>query len=56
MTGRYEALQEQRRSLPIFPARRKLIHELMQAQSAVVIGETGSGKTTQIPQVCAYPC
>ncbi|XP_053563485.1 ATP-dependent RNA helicase DHX33 [Bombina bombina] len=40
----------QRRNLPIYQARAQLIGQLRQLDSAVIIGETGSGKTTQIPQ------
>ncbi|KAK1158350.1 ATP-dependent RNA helicase DHX33-like [Acipenser oxyrinchus oxyrinchus] len=40
----------QRKHLPIYQAREQLINRLRQLHSAVLIGETGSGKTTQIPQ------
>ncbi|XP_050726308.1 ATP-dependent RNA helicase DHX33-like [Eriocheir sinensis] len=43
-------LLNQRHALPIFPARAKLLEELKKHQTVIVIGETGSGKTTQIPQ------
>ncbi|XP_053310932.1 ATP-dependent RNA helicase DHX33 [Spea bombifrons] len=43
-------MELQRRSLPIYHARAQLIGQLRQQDSAVIIGETGSGKTTQIPQ------
>ncbi|XP_064629745.1 ATP-dependent RNA helicase DHX33-like [Lineus longissimus] len=46
----YEGLKAQRRQLPIYPARSRLIHEVQKHSSVIVIGETGSGKTTQIPQ------
>uniref|UniRef100_A0A8D0GXJ7 RNA helicase n=1 Tax=Sphenodon punctatus TaxID=8508 RepID=A0A8D0GXJ7_SPHPU len=42
--------ETQRRSLPIFQARGALLSQLRSLDSAVLIGETGSGKTTQIPQ------
>ncbi|KFO22937.1 ATP-dependent RNA helicase DHX33 isoform X1 [Fukomys damarensis] len=45
-----EALELQRRSLPIFQARGQLLAQLRNLDSAVLIGETGSGKTTQLPQ------
>ena len=44
-------LQLQRRLLPIYTARDVLIREIKSNVSCVVVGETGSGKTTQIPQV-----
>ncbi|KAM4047571.1 ATP-dependent RNA helicase DHX33 [Anomaloglossus baeobatrachus] len=43
-------IEQQRRNLPIYQARAQLIGQLRQLESAVIIGETGSGKTTQIPQ------
>ncbi|XP_046945646.1 ATP-dependent RNA helicase DHX33 isoform X1 [Lynx rufus] len=45
-----EAVERQRRSLPIFQARGQLLAQLRNLDSAVLIGETGSGKTTQLPQ------
>jgi HrpA-like RNA helicase len=44
-------LFEERKRLPIFPAKSQFIKKITRVQSAIVIGETGSGKTTQIPQV-----
>ncbi|KAJ8022209.1 ATP-dependent RNA helicase DHX33 [Holothuria leucospilota] len=43
-------LYQERCNLPIYSARGKLITEIRKASSSIVIGETGSGKTTQIPQ------
>ncbi|XP_072519799.1 ATP-dependent RNA helicase DHX33 [Salminus brasiliensis] len=43
-------LDAQRKQLPIYQAKPQLISQLRQLQNAVLIGETGSGKTTQIPQ------
>ncbi|KAI5089266.1 putative ATP-dependent RNA helicase DHX33, partial [Silurus meridionalis] len=40
----------QRKHLPIYQAKSQLIDQLRQLPNAVLIGETGSGKTTQIPQ------
>ena len=40
-----------RSSLPIFSAREALIREFKANDCCVVVGETGTGKTTQIPQV-----
>ncbi|XP_054805557.1 pre-mRNA-splicing factor ATP-dependent RNA helicase DEAH1-like isoform X2 [Prosopis cineraria] len=45
-----EALQEERKTLPIYAFRDELIQAVHEHQVLVIVGETGSGKTTQIPQ------
>ena len=45
------SMQAQRKLLPIYPARGRLLQEIRANDCCVVVGETGSGKTTQIPQV-----
>lgn len=45
-----QTMQEVRRSLPIFPYREDLLSAIHEHQILVIEGETGSGKTTQIPQ------
>ncbi|PRP85344.1 hypothetical protein PROFUN_07052 [Planoprotostelium fungivorum] len=45
-----EVLMQQRRQLPIFSAQKQLVHEILTNDSTVIVGETGSGKTTQLPQ------
>lgn len=44
------SIQEVRRSLPVFPFRDSLLAAIRDHQVLIVEGETGSGKTTQIPQ------
>lgn len=44
---------EQRESLPIYKLKEELIRAVYENQILVVIGETGSGKTTQITQYLA---
>ena len=46
-------MQQQRESLPIFKLRDELINAVNDNQVLVVIGETGSGKTTQMTQYLA---
>ncbi|XP_060603694.1 ATP-dependent RNA helicase DHX33-like isoform X1 [Ruditapes philippinarum] len=46
----YTKVREERLQLPIRPARNRLIHQVQKHNSVIIIGETGSGKTTQIPQ------
>ncbi|KAJ7134299.1 P-loop containing nucleoside triphosphate hydrolase protein [Mycena epipterygia] len=43
-------LQEQRRQLPIAMGRDALVQEIKANDVTVLLGETGSGKTTQVPQ------
>lgn len=43
-------ISEQRRQLPVFEYREKLLEAVRNNQILVVVGETGSGKTTQITQ------
>jgi len=46
----YEALKEERKKLPIYPFRDEFLQAVNDHQVLVIVGETGSGKTTQIPQ------
>ncbi|XP_057952241.1 pre-mRNA-splicing factor ATP-dependent RNA helicase DEAH1-like isoform X2 [Malania oleifera] len=45
-----EKLQEERKTLPIYRYRDELLQAIHDHQVLVIVGETGSGKTTQIPQ------
>ncbi|THD19419.1 Pre mRNA splicing factor ATP dependent [Fasciola hepatica] len=47
---RRETLQEAKRALPIYKFREGLLQAIADHQILIVEGETGSGKTTQIPQ------
>ncbi|KAL3644364.1 hypothetical protein CASFOL_012296 [Castilleja foliolosa] len=47
------SIQEQRHSLPIYKLKKELIQACHDNQVLIVIGETGSGKTTQVTQYLA---
>ena len=44
------AVQDQRSRLPVFKHRKELLYLIETHATTLVVGETGSGKTTQIPQ------
>ena len=43
-------MRDQKENLPIFKLRGQLEQAILENRILVVIGETGSGKTTQLPQ------
>ncbi|KAK9477152.1 putative pre-mRNA splicing factor ATP-dependent RNA helicase PRP16 [Lipomyces japonicus] len=45
-----KSIKEQRQSLPAFAVREELLRVISDNQVVIVIGETGSGKTTQLTQ------
>ncbi|CAG8694636.1 6201_t:CDS:2, partial [Racocetra fulgida] len=44
------SIQEQRQSLPIYKMRTQLINAISENQQLIIVGDTGSGKTTQMTQ------
>lgn len=46
-----EMMKDRRKDLPIWPFRQKILETVEQSSICIIIGETGSGKTTQIAQV-----
>uniref|UniRef100_A0A915K2A6 RNA helicase n=1 Tax=Romanomermis culicivorax TaxID=13658 RepID=A0A915K2A6_ROMCU len=42
--------KDQRQRLPIYAARHEILTQIQKNSCTIIIGETGSGKTTQIPQ------
>ncbi|XP_077283685.1 putative ATP-dependent RNA helicase DHX35 [Arctopsyche grandis] len=44
------SVEDQRRKLPIFQYRNHILYLLEKFQTLVLVGETGSGKSTQLPQ------
>ncbi|XP_063990992.1 3'-5' RNA helicase YTHDC2-like [Diachasmimorpha longicaudata] len=49
-------LVQLRRSLTVFNAREKILEALNSSQVVIIAGETGSGKTTQVPQYILEHC
>ncbi|KAJ3272638.1 putative ATP-dependent RNA helicase dhx33 [Terramyces sp. JEL0728] len=45
-----EELRRQAQQLPIYQSKDMILEHIKQNQTTVLVGETGSGKTTQIPQ------
>ncbi|CAG8496477.1 12910_t:CDS:10, partial [Acaulospora colombiana] len=45
-----KSIEETRKSLPIYAFREELLKAINDYQVLVIVGETGSGKTTQLPQ------
>lgn len=45
-----KAIEQARKSLPIYRHRSRLMNSIKENQVLIIIGETGSGKTTQLPQ------
>ncbi|XP_067658403.1 ATP-dependent RNA helicase dhx29-like [Haliotis asinina] len=46
----YQTLQDTRRKLPVFQHREEIVEWIKRENVVVIAGETGSGKSTQIPQ------
>lgn len=49
-TSKIEKIDSTRKSLPIYAYREELLSAIEQYQVIIIVGETGSGKTTQLPQ------
>ena len=45
-----KSLKEQRRFLPVYKVRKELLQVIRDNQVVIIVGETGSGKTTQLTQ------
>lgn len=47
---RIKSMDEVRKSLPVYKYREPLLKAIAEHQILIIVGETGSGKTTQLPQ------
>ena len=50
-----KTMSEQRRFLPVYGCRDELLQVIRENQVVVVVGETGSGKTTQVTLLSTCP-
>jgi ATP-dependent RNA helicase DHX37/DHR1 len=50
--NRDEGIEQQRRQLPINGEEQPIVEAINEAPVVIICGETGSGKTTQVPQFC----
>ncbi|KAA8532892.1 hypothetical protein F0562_032991 [Nyssa sinensis] len=48
--ARRQRIAQQRKSLPIASVEKRLVEEVRNNDTLIIVGETGSGKTTQLPQ------
>ncbi|XP_048819449.1 probable ATP-dependent RNA helicase DHX35 isoform X4 [Lagopus muta] len=47
------SIEQQRQKLPVFKLRNHILYLVESYQTLVIVGETGCGKSTQIPQYLA---
>ena len=47
---RYFTLLEQRKTLPVYQQKEEFVEKIKRENVIVLVGETGSGKTTQVAQ------
>jgi pre-mRNA-splicing factor ATP-dependent RNA helicase DHX16 len=50
VTSLAKSIEEVRKSLPVYEWREDLLRAVEEYQVLIIVGETGSGKTTQLPQ------
>ena len=53
-TAQYKRILEARKKLPVYAQMDEFFNVFNENQVIVMMGETGSGKTTQIPQFVAF--
>lgn len=50
LANKRNSIEQDRKSLPVYNCRQRILRELESNDTLLIMGETGSGKTTQIPQ------
>lgn len=50
----YASIEKQRQRLPVYKYRTAILYLVETHAATIIVGETGSGKTTQIPQVFLF--
>ncbi|TDG44900.1 hypothetical protein AWZ03_008708 [Drosophila navojoa] len=50
LTNKRSCIDQERKALPVYHCRQRILKELEANDTLLIMGETGSGKTTQIPQ------
>ncbi|ALC39041.1 CG4901 [Drosophila busckii] len=50
LANRKTSIEQERKALPVYHCRQRILKELEAHDTLLIMGETGSGKTTQIPQ------
>jgi len=53
-SSRYYQIYEGRKGLPVYNFKAEFLENVRNNQTVILVGETGSGKTTQIPQFCTH--
>ncbi|KAL0227762.1 hypothetical protein RCL1_003905 [Eukaryota sp. TZLM3-RCL] len=53
-SGRYNQILERRKELPVYSFKEEILSTVRDNQVTVLVGETGSGKTTQVPQFILF--
>jgi pre-mRNA-splicing factor ATP-dependent RNA helicase DHX38/PRP16 len=48
--ARFKTLKQQREFLPVFGVKEELMRKIKENKVTIIVGETGSGKTTQLTQ------
>lgn len=56
LAPRYETFSQKQNELPAYNRHSQILNAIKQETVVIVSGETGSGKTTQIPQYILNDC